>query len=228
MNMSKRVKYTETEKAWILANTDMKVDEQYKAFMEMFGERCSFSAFKTKRAKLNDKGNKHARFTQEEDEWIKRYYPILGAEETLKGLCERFGNRHTYKSLQSRCRDLKLNVTEQRWREACLNNGHHENVPIGTIQKRGRGQNWIKVGKGCEGWIPLTQHLLDCPDGSIIVHLDGNKANDSLENLRVVKRSVNSRMVAWRMYSENPIITETGIKCCELQEELLNTDQRRI
>jgi hypothetical protein len=226
--MSKRVRYTEIEKAWILANTDMTVEEEYKAFIVTFGQRCTFSAFKTKRARLNDKGNKHARFTQEENEWIMQNYPSLGAEKTLKGLCERFGNRHTIKSLQTQCKYLSLNVTEQRWREACLNNGHHENVPIGTVQKRGRGQNWIKVGKGCEGWIPLTQHLLDCPEGSIIVHLDGNKANDSLENLRIVKRSINSRMVAWRMYSENPIITETGIRCCELQEALLNTDTEEI
>lgn len=218
--MSQRIKYSKTETAWILAHIDMSVDDEYKAYIHKFGIIHTLSSFKAKRARLNNKGNKHARFTQQEDEWIKQNYSELGAEETLKGICERFGNRHTYKSLQSRCRDLKLTVTKQRWREACLNNGRHENVPIGTIQKRGRGQNWIKVAKGCEGWVPLTQYLLDCPADSIIVHLDGNKANDNIENLRVVKRKISSRMTAWKMWSENPIISETGIRCCELQEAL--------
>jgi len=224
--MSQRIRYTEAEKEWILAHTDMSVEDEYKAFIRIFGKRCSLSAFKTKRARLNYKGISHSRYTPEEDEWIKANYSMLGAEESLKRLSEKFGDRHTIQSFKSRCTDLGLKVTKKRWREACLNNGKHENVPIGTIQKRGRGHNWIKVGKGCEGWIPLTQHLLECPKGSIIIHLDGNKANDNLDNLRIVNRSISSRMSGWRMWSQNPIITETGIKCCELQEALIQSNTK--
>lgn len=222
--MPQRVRYTEAEKEWILAHADMSVEDEYEAFIKNFEKECSLSAFKTKRARLNNKGMSHARYTTEEDEWIIRHYSELGASETFKKLCERFGNRHGYQGFKTRCSELGLKVTEKRWREACLNNGARENVPIGTIQKRGRGQNWIKVGGGCEGWIPLTQYLLECPEGSIIIHLDGNKANDNLDNLRIVNRSISSRMSRWRMWSQNPIITETGIRCCELQDALIRSN----
>lgn len=160
------------------------------------------------------------RWTKEEDEWLKSHHPILGHAEGYKRFCEQFGNRHPWSAYKTRTSELRIKVTDERWREACANNGARENVPIGTIQKRGRGGNWIKVASGTEGWIPLSQYLKKPRDGYVVIHLDGDKSNDSAENLREVSRSVLARMSKQHFWSEEPIITETGIKCCELQQAM--------
>ena len=168
--------------------------------------------------------NKRFRYTKEEDEWILKNYPALGAKIAFSEFQKVFGNRHTLESFKSRRRDLKIHVTEERWREACLNNGQRSNVPVGTIVKRGRGENWIKVSDGTKGWIPLKQHLVGKqPEGMGIVHLDGNKSNDSIDNLAVINRKVSARMSHNKFWSENAVITATAIKCCEL-ESLLNDE----
>lgn len=222
--MSKRTRYSKTEDEWIIANIEMSVPEEYEAFVKQFGNRCTYSGFKTHRARLNCRGNKHAKYTQIEDEWIKANYSILGAEKAFRGLCERFGDRHTMSSFRTRVHDLGITMPEERRFELRSENHKYENVPIGTIAKRGRGHNWIKVGEGTEGWKPLTQHLLDIPDGMIAIHLDGNKANDNPDNLRIVSRAVAVRMSRNKFWSKEPIITETGIACCELQEALKRSE----
>ena len=166
--------------------------------------------------------SKRFRWTSEEDQWIAEHYSNIGMKATYEGLCKKFGQRHPWESFRTRIYDLHLNVTAERWREACKNNGSHPNVPIGTIVKRSRGENWIKVAEGTKGWIPLKQHLFGKqPEGYGIVHLDGNKSNDSIDNLAVINRKVSARMSRNKFWSENAIITETAIKCCEL-DSLLN------
>lgn len=218
--MAQRIRYTKAEDEWILSHAEMSVVDEYKAFIDIFGEGRTLSSFKTRRARINNKGLSHTRYTLEEDEWIKANYPALGATEAFKRLCERFGNRHTIESFRSRRRDLGVNIPKDKVNKLRRENHEYNNVAIGTIVKRGRGQNWIKVGEGTEGWMPLTKYLCDVPEGYNIVHLDGDKANDDITNLRVVSKQVTARMTHNRFWSSNPIITETGILCCELQEAL--------
>ena len=167
---------------------------------------------------------KRNRYTKEEDEWILQNYPTMGAKTAFSEFQKIFGNRHTIESFKSRRRDLKIHVTEERWREACLNNGRRYNVPVGTIARRGRGENWIKVEDGTNGWIPLKRYFLGKQErGMNIVHLNRNKSDDSIENLAVINRKVNARMTHNKFWSENATITKTAIRCCEL-ESLLNDE----
>lgn len=60
----------------------------------------------------------------------------------------------------------------------------------------------------------------DKPDGYILVHLDNDVTNNSVNNIRAISRSVNARMTANKFWSEDPDITKSGILCCELEELL--------
>lgn len=222
--MSERTRYTKAENEWIIANINMSVPDEYEAFIKVFGEAHTFSSFKTRRARLNYQGNSHAKYTLEEDEWIKVNYPTLGAVKAFKEFCERFGEYHTMRSFRTRVNDLGVNIPKEKQVSLRRENHKYENVPIGTIVKRGRGHNWIKVGEGAEGWIPLVQYLLDIPEGMIAIHLDGDKANDDPDNLRIISKQVAVRMSRNKFWSKDPIITETGIRCCELQEALRKND----
>ena len=163
---------------------------------------------------------KRNRWTAYEDEWLRNNHPVLGHKKGFEEFCKVFGDRHPLSAYMTRTSELGIKVTAERWREACQNNGKHENAPIGTIQKRGRGQNWIKVSKGTDGWVPYAQYLMKPKSDEIVVHIDGDKSNDDISNLRIIKRSVCARMSKQRFWSEEPIITETGIICCELEQAL--------
>ena len=161
------------------------------------------------------------RWTSEEDAWIVNNYPALGIQEGFEQFQKTFGKRHTLESFKTRRRDLGVHVTPKRWREACQNNGKRENVPIGTITTRGRGENYIKVSKGTDGWIPLKKHILGKTKlNEMIVHLDGNKSNDDADNLMVIERTVGAAMTGNKFWSANPIITKTAILCCQLERAL--------
>ena len=159
-------------------------------------------------------------YTKEENEWLKEVYPTTGARETYLRFQERFSRRPGWAGFKSHLTDLNLKVTEQRWRKACLNNGKHPNAPIGTIVTRGRGENWIKVSAGTDGWIPLKKYLIgDVPKGKMIIHLDRNKANDDISNLMVVDIKTSARLTGCDMWFENAELTRTAA----IWSELVNT-----
>lgn len=167
---------------------------------------------------------KRNRWTAEEDNWLIANHPHLGHELGYPAFCEVFGERHPLSSYRTRTKELHLHVTPERWRSACKNNGNRDNVPVGTLKVRGRGQVWVKVADGTAGWMPLAQAIMRPRPGEIVVHLDGDKENNDPDNLMAVSRSVLARMSRQHFWSEDPNITKTGILCCEL--ELLTKDRR--
>lgn len=163
-------------------------------------------------------------YSREENEWLKEIYPTTGARETYAQFQIIFNRCPGWAGFKSHLSDLNLKVTKQRWRVACLNNGYHPNVPIGTIVTRGRGENWIKVSDGTNGWIPLKKHRIgNVPRGGMIIHLDGDKANDNAENLMVVDAKTSARLTGCDMWSKNAELTRTAIIWSNLVDALENT-----
>ncbi len=161
---------------------------------------------------------KHKYWTPDEDAFLIEFYPTHGAKETLAELTKRFGERHTLQSLHDRChRYLHLKVTSEQWRRACLNNGNRQNMPIGTITKRGRGENWIKVADGTDGWMPYKEYLMGKQSGNMIVHLNMDKADDRKENLMVIDRRTSARMTGHDLWSTDTEISRTAVLCCQLE-----------
>lgn len=151
-------------------------------------------------------------YSNEENNWLTKVYPVTGARKTYKMFQLKFNRKPGWEGFKSHLKDLGLKVTSERWREACKNNGTRTNVEIGTIVKRGRGGNYIKVAEGTKGWIPLSKYFFgDISPNEMIVHLDGDKSNDDINNLMVISRKTAARLTGCNMWSENPEITKTAI-----------------
>lgn len=214
--------------AWILAHK-----AEYKYWTEMYSdymaahpeEDHTARAFVQRTRKLG----LNRRYTPEQDEWLRENYPALGATEAYVQFGETFGVMKGFEGFKSHVKDLGLRVSAQRQYEANQNNGDRTNVPLGTIAVRNHKQksgkvvqaNWIKVGDGTSGWMPLSHYIMGKPDKShVVIHLDGDRLNDDPDNLLTIDRSINALMMNQKFWSSDPNITRTGIKWCELYETI--------
>ena len=157
-------------------------------------------------------------YTPEQDEWIRENYPNKGCAACYEEFQKLFGVEKGYCGFRSHVTDLGLRVTKERQKIADANNGNHEKKPNGSVRKNARGQWFIKRnGK----WIPMARDAVsEIPKGHTVVHLDGNLDNNSVDNLAVVSRKTIARMTHNHFWSKDPVITKTGILCCELENAL--------
>lgn len=72
-------------------------------------------------------------------------------------------------------------------------------------------ENWVQKHR----YIYEQQHG-EIPNDHIIIFLDGNKTNFSINNLYCISRKIHAVMNKNRWFSENPDLTLTAIKWCEL------------
>lgn len=103
-------------------------------------------------------------------------------------------------------------------------------LPIGTIRKAQTAtfikiSNIVKNGTGYQrpDWIPLQEYVWrqagrEVPEGKMIMFLDGNTNNYSLDNLYPVNRAILATMARNQWYKKgDPMFTKTAIKWCELR-----------
>lgn len=157
------------------------------------------------------------RWTPEEDEWMRRYYPDHGIRPTLEEYIKVYGHRVTKRAIEARAQYLGIRLTERRYREKQLENGRN------FCQKERRAIGWVNPDTGYiktkDGWKRLGA-VLQVPKGHYAVHLDGDKTNNQKDNIMIVSQKVSMKMTAYRMWSENREITKTGVICCELEEAI--------
>ena len=220
---------------WIIAHKG-----KYKYWSEMYtdymaahpNEEHTCGAFTQRTRKLGL--NRH--YTPEQDDWLRENYPHMGASEAYQVFCETFGVMKGYQGFKTHITDLGLKVSAQRQYEADQNNGRRENVPIGTIgirthkQRNGKivQDKWIKTGEGTAGWMPLSHYIMGKPQkGQRIIHLDGDNLNDDPDNLAVIDLSMCAMMTGNGFWSDDPHITKTALKWCELKMTINKEDKRR-
>lgn len=63
-----------------------------------------------------------------------------------------------------------------------------------------RGTKWYAIRRGKRGErIALHREIMNCPDGMVVDHLNGNSLDNRRRNLQVVTQSENMRRVAgWK------------------------------
>lgn len=156
------------------------------------------------------------RYSDEQIEWLKENYPILGRVKTTKAFNEKFKDNKTSRAIGRKCILMGLRVTEGRKKERAIENTgrYHE---VGTVSIGANGDPYVKKESG---WIPVKYIVAGKQKEKILVHLDGDKSNNSLKNLTFITRKVSARMLENRFWSKNPEITRTGIICCELEQAL--------
>lgn len=154
-------------------------------------------------------------YSTEQEEWLKEFYPSHGYVVTAKKFNERYKTNRTTLAIKQKCKSMRLAVDLQRRQiKAIENTGRYHET--GSIVPMSHGELYLKTEHGFKRLKEVVYGKV--PKGKIIVHLNGDKSDCSRENLLSIKRSISGRMTINNFWSDNGIITKTGIMCCELEE----------
>lgn len=172
----------------------------------------------------------HNHFTAEEVEYILAHYAEAKSAQDLADIMNsHFGTNRSAENIREKCRKSALGVS--------INNPTRygqkpkEQLPIGTIRTVTNGATYVKVkdvpvgakftGYARPYWIPLQEKLYadvygELPKGMMVCFLNCDRSDFRIENLYPISRKIAARMAQNQWWSDNPIITMTGIKWCEL------------
>lgn len=183
---------------------------------------------------------KHTPFTAEQEQWLRdNFYTAQSYQDLAERFNKAFGTSRSRGQISDKCsKRMKLNGMHNTSKYGVK---PKEQLPVGTIRKSQVG-TYIKVLKIPPGacftgykepwWMPLQKKLYtdaygSIPDGYMVCFLDCNPENFSLDNLYPITRQISARLSANGWWSNNPEITKTAIKWCELQgaiKSALTTD----
>lgn len=160
------------------------------------------------------------KFTPEEDEWLKEIMPKYPYRDVVKMFVERFGKTLTKRQLHGH----NYNVLK-------VDSGHKGNKqymmiePIGYEYTNPRGYTYVKVSDtGNQHRDFKAKHQIEyekckgqLPEGYIVVFLDGDKNNFSVDNLYAISKRIHSRLCLAGIYEKHDRdLTLAAIKTWEL------------
>lgn len=170
------------------------------------------------------------RYTCGEIEWLRSNIQSHSYSELAQVFREYFGVSVTDSAILHIC--LKNGITHGRKGEIGFVKGQHNAFsavnPIGHECTDSRGRVWVKVSDNVTqggNWLTnyrqknrvvYEQHRGTIPKGFLVVHLDGNKQNCSIENLCIIDRKTNMLMNNNKWFSTNANVTLTAIMWCKL------------
>lgn len=169
-------------------------------------------------------------YSEEMKDWVKDNIinPMYSSYAELAiAFNMHFGTQITGSKLSDLC--LKRLKIKRNFNSTTFKSGHRMNLlPIGTIKKT-KDCTYIKVkdndnlykGYAEPFWIPIQKYIYEqaygkIPEGSMVIFLDCNRNNLSLDNLAVIDRQTSAFLATKGMYSKNGTLTKTGILCYQL------------
>ena len=173
-------------------------------------------------------------YTDEQRGFLIQYGAELPTKELAKALNEKFQTHHSEGSVRTVTKRIGVRKSKDCRKKTCANNGE----PIGS-EKIIAGYKYIKVRQSSGGFykdwereakLVWEQNCGKIPDGHMVVMLDGNKLNTSIENLCCIPKSIAARMAnghGKNFWSEFPEVTKTAIEVCKL-DEAINESRKRI
>ena len=173
-------------------------------------------------------------FSDEEKEFIKKYYPDHGPEKTVEMLKEVFGTNRTLSSVKTMANSklgLKVRGAFKEEIERKRLEGLRAKISreIGTLRpdnvnKKGHTNYKIKIGPNkwkAAGVVIWEQTYGPIPKGYRIIYLDGDNSNLSVDNLYLATHKIAYAVTTNKCYqSKNSEITKALIKYYELRTAL--------
>lgn len=172
------------------------------------------------------------KYTEQEKQFCRENLKLFNCyEDFSKAFNEHFGLEISREKLKDLCtKRLKIGIGKSK---TCFQKGHKKrSLPIGTISKTSYG-TYIKVadtlthfsGYKEPDWLPLQKKIYQdafgtIPKGKMVIFLDCDKTNFSLDNLYCIDRKISAQLAKNRWYSKDKDVTLTAIKLCELQQAL--------
>lgn len=166
-------------------------------------------------------------YTKEKKDFLRRYGSELPTKDLTMALNEKFNSHHSQGSVRTTVK--KLGVLKSSTCRSRM--GAKNGKPIGS-EKIIQGYRYVKIGFSNGGFYKDWRRKIDVeyekaygaiPNGYMVVTLDGNKLNDSAENLCAISKSIAARMTnghGKKMWSEFPEVTRTAIDICKLDEAI--------
>lgn len=236
--------YADCHKKWIESNKDKynSYEDLAKDFNRVFKCEKSTNALQqyiTKKCGIylcTEKTMTH--FTkQQEDFLVENFSKCSGYAELTSLFNDEFGDFRSVSQISDKCaKQLKLKGMQNKTRFAKGN--IKTQCPIGTVRKSRNKTTYIKVldskysyAKGYREpwWIPIQKKVYQdkygkVPKGKMVIFLDGNSENLSIENLYMIDRKISAILAKNGWYSQNAEQTLTAIKWCELYYALKERD----
>lgn len=230
--MNKKHRYHKYHNDWILEHKDefFTWAEMCKEYNKIFGtdlERIRFKNHCT-----HDLGLRVSNYfyTEEQKEWLKEKYPVLGAKKTTEEFNQKFKRKSSIHTIKEMCHSLGLTLNEDtfaKYREDTTKAmvDYAKNVRASKVGTVGRPSNGYDLIKTEDGWKSLGKYLYEknigkVPKGHQVIFLDGNKENRDVSNLAVVPLSYQALMNTYNLRSSDAEITKTSVMWCELYETL--------
>lgn len=112
---------------------------------------------------------------------------------------------------------LHSNV-DTRFQKGCKGSNYHK--PIGSERKHGRAGILVKVAEPNVWQLKhryiYEQHYGKIPSNKMVIFLDGDRNNYSIDNLKLVDKDTHLIAIRKELYSKDKDLTETGILLSEL------------
>lgn len=156
---------------------------------------------------------------------IYNYLRNNAANSTIKELIvilkEKFGLEIENKRLAQYCIKMGINYKYEK------PNKSHDNkpTPVGVIVRKTDG-GMLKIKVGNHKWEYLQREIyeqhygVNLKDDEYVIFLDHNRRNFKINNLRLVTRQESAILSKEQLYSENPIVTETGLQAIKLRNKI--------
>lgn len=172
------------------------------------------------------------RYSKEEKQFlIDNINNVESFQELTDALNAKFGTERYTERVREQCnKQLCIKIGKNSSRYGCK---PKEQLPIGTIRKSTNNCTYVKVLDSAQSystgykepwWKPLQKKIYEDAYGSVgdklVVFLDCNRENFSLNNLYAVDKKITTRLAKNGWWSTDPNITLAGIKLCELIEAL--------
>lgn len=176
-------------------------------------------------------------YSEEEEKWLKENVSnFINSVELTKVFNEQFKSNRSAATIKSKIHRL---LPEHKYgHSGGKKKGFGSSVtasPIGTESWKG-GYLYVKCADNPlpknfttadlrKNWVAKHRMLWQkahgaIPRGGIIIFLDGDRSNFSLDNLYCTNKKTTTAMIRNKWFSENPDITLTAIKWCELHYAL--------
>lgn len=215
--------FTKEQDEWIIAHYNEKpLTELIILFNEKFKQARSYDVLKQRCRKTLHL--KHYTFgeayewTDEHDEWLRANIDSYSRKELTDAFNKHFGKQKSEDSIRIRC-NKKLGLKFSDNRERFLKSKRQQTQPIGSLMHRKNGQWVVKLDAHKyeqAGRFYWRQVYGDIPKGYQIVHLDKDASNNDIDNLYCIKGKVIREMSKNKWFSDNPLLTLTALKYCEL------------
>lgn len=142
------------------------------------------------------------------------YFKKIVVGHSTKEIIELYYQKFGEKMSKMKVEDLKKRFNLRSF------DGKYTPRPIGSERLTERGRIKIKVAEP-DVWKLKHIYIYEqkygkIPKGKVLVFLDGNKQNCSLDNLKLVDKKEQLLMARMDLYSKNTELTKAGILLAEL------------